>query len=325
MGTWLTTTCEECGEYMWYLPEWDVVPRFCKGCRYYEEYCEICGRPMKIGRAWEHPPRVHKECREAKAVEWERHTCLACGEMFSVHRSWNRKSAYCKNCEWYDVTCLLCDQPIRVSRNWEHTPHLHKECRDEVRPRDVQCAQCEAIFTLSTGVQIKCRKNGWKLPSRCWQCKEDAALIQGAIGALRDQFPFPLETAIEKRGVLVKDKVAVVRNRRTGQVVAEVTVGSQGILVKKRVATVTNMKTKERVSKTEHGSHGIIFPQPTVDTYDAKRRQMTHRSKVVQRGIIRPTKVMETQSVVPGAMVPARMLNEPGRGWPSDENDYVHR
>ena len=79
------------------------------------------------------------------------------------------------------------------------------------------------------GLQLKCRENGWNLPTKCQEYKHDALLIKGAIVALRDQLPFALENTIEQRGIIFTDKVAVVRSKKTGEVVAEVKVNDEGV------------------------------------------------------------------------------------------------
>ena len=66
--------------------------------------------------------------------------------------------------------------------------------------------------------------------------------VKGAIGALRDQFPFALETKIEQRGIIFTDKIAVVRNKRTGEVVAEVRM-SEGSIFLDRIAVAIVLKT----------------------------------------------------------------------------------
>jgi len=66
---------------------------------------------------------------------------------------------------------------------------------------------------------------------------------------LRDQFPFALETTIEKRGLIFTDKVAVVRSKKTREVVAEVKMDTQGFFFVERIAVATNIKTKEKYLK----------------------------------------------------------------------------
>jgi hypothetical protein len=117
---------------------------------------------------------------------------------------------------------------------------------------------------------LKCRERGWDLPNRCQECKHDALLIKGAVGALREQFPFALETTIEQRGIIFTDKVAVVRSKKTGEVVAEVKMNEEGFFSVKRVAVAYDPKTKEKFSKTRDGSQGFIFQKRTADTYDAE-------------------------------------------------------
>ena len=88
-----------------------------------------------------------------------------------------------------------------------------------------------------------------------------------AIGALRDQFPFALTTSIEQRGLIFTDKVVVVKNRRTGDVVAEVTMDTDGLISTRRVAIAKKLGTDEVVGQTRNGSQGIIYPRRTADTY----------------------------------------------------------
>ena len=118
------------------------------------------------------------------------------------------------------------------------------------------------------GLQLKCREKGWNLPERCEECKHDALLIKGAVGALRDQFPFALETTIEQRGWIFTDKVAGVRSKKTGEVVAEVKMNNEGLIFIDRVAVAIDPRTKQKFSKTQEGHEGIVFQQRTADTYN---------------------------------------------------------
>lgn len=173
-------------------------------------------------------------------------------------------------------------------------------------PKDVSCSQCGKYFKISTGLQLKCREKGWELPSRCQECKHDALLIKGAVGALREQFPFALETTIEQRGIIFTDKVAVVRSKKTGEVVAEVKMSEEGFFSVKRVAVAYNPKTGENISKTRDGSEGIIFERRTADTYDAETEQRTHRTRMVEKGVIFPKHVAETSSDADGSKTTTR-------------------
>src|SRR6185369_3388514 len=198
---------------------------------------------------------------------------------------------YHKECEWYEKTCDICNHGLRVNRSWKNEPRSHKECRDRFAPREISCSQCGKSFTVSTGLQLKCREKGWDLPSRCQECKHDALLIKGAVGALRDQFPFALETTIEQRGIIFTDKVAVVRSKKTGEVVAEVTMSTEGFFSVHRVATAVDVKTGSKLSKTLDGSEGFFSPKRTADTRDANSRERTHRTKMVERGVFFPKHV----------------------------------
>ena len=148
-------------------------------------------------------------------------------------------------------------------------------------------------FAVSTAIQLRCKERGWDLPRRCEECKHDSLLIKGAIGALRDQFPFALETKIEQRGIIFTDKVAVVRSRRTQEVVAEVKMDNEGLIFVNRIAVAVDPKTGEKLSKTMEGQEGIIFTNRTADTYNNDGRR-THRTRTVERGIIFPERVAET-------------------------------
>ena len=118
--------------------------------------------------------------------------------------------------------------------------------------------------------------------------------VKGAIGALRDQFPFALETKIEQRGIIFTDKIAVVRNKRTGEVVAEVRM-SEGSIFLDRIAVAIVLKTGQRLSRTKEGQEGLLFSKRTADTFDAKNEKHTHRTKMEERGIFLPAHVAETK------------------------------
>ncbi|MBO3707761.1 MAG: hypothetical protein J5X21_15365 [Candidatus Accumulibacter sp.] len=184
---------------------------------------------------------------------------------------------------------------MKIHRAWEKPPRSHKECVAAFAPKQVPCSQCGKSFTVSTSTQLKCREKGWQLPRRCEECKHDSLLIKGAIGALRDQFPFALETKIEQRGIIFTDKVAIVRNKRTGDVVAEVKMDTEGLIFVDRIAVAIDPKTGQRFSKTKEGEEGFIFTKRTADTFDAKSGKHTHRTKMEERGIIFPEKVAETR------------------------------
>jgi len=131
-------------------------------------------------------------------------------------------------------------------------------------------------------------------PHRCKECKQDHLLIFGAVGALRDTFHFALETTIEQRGLLFTDKVAVVRNKRTGEIVAEVKMDTAGLIFVDKIAVASDYKTGKKLSTTRDGSRGLIFPKRTADTFQAGTGTRTHRTEMVSKGILCPARVAET-------------------------------
>ena len=145
---------------------------------------------------------------------------------------------------------------------------------------------------FATGFQLKCKEYGWELPTRCQECKHDALLLKGAIGALRDEFKFALEATIEQRGIIFTDKVAVVRSKKTGEIVAEVKMTEKGILSTTRLAVATRKDDGAVIGETHDGSRGIFFPKRTADTYQGGDR--THRTEAVQRGLLVPRTSIET-------------------------------
>jgi hypothetical protein len=232
-----------------------------------------------------------------------------------VHKDWDNPPDYHKECEWYEKTCEICNRAMKVHRAWDNLPRSHKECLGKFAPKDIACSQCGKYFKVSTGLQLKCRERGWDLPNRCQECKHDTLLIKGAVGALREQFPFALETTIEQRGFIFTDKVAVVRSKKTGEVVAEVKMNEEGFFSIKRVAVAYDPKTKEKFSKTRDGSEGFIFQKRTADTYDAETNKRTHRTKMVERGVIFPKHVAETRGEDDGSKSTTR-IKEKGFFFP---------
>jgi hypothetical protein len=209
-----------------------------------------------------------------------------------VNVNWTNPPTLCKECkakrdaQWYKTSCEVCHTTIYAHRSWEKPPTLCEKCLKDFAPKDIRCSQCGNIFTVSTKLQLKCREKGWNLPTRCFQCKHDDLLIKGAIGALRDQFDFPLETKIEQRGIILTDKVAVVRNKKTGEIVATVTMDDQGIILPKRVAIATEPKSNKLISKTTEGTKGIVLQQRTAETYDMDKRKHTHVTTIEETGIV---------------------------------------
>ena len=181
-------------------------------------------------------------------------------------------------------------------QDWDNPPKICKRCFSQYAAKDKGCQQCGKSFTLTTKLQIRCRQNNWELPSICPECKNDALLIKGAVGSLRDQFPFALETTIEKRGFLFTDKVAVVRNKKTNEIVAEVKMDTQGFFFAERIAVATNIKTNEKISKTFESIDGFFFPERVATTRNYKSNEDTHKTKIIEEGFLFPEHFAETRS-----------------------------
>lgn len=254
---------------------------------------------MRVHQDWDHPPKLCKSCKERKAAEWYETACADCGTSLRIHRDWDHPPKLCKSCKqkqadkWYEVSCKICHSSIRACRDWDKPPRHCKSCRDQCAPRSFSCDQCGKSSELTTGFQLKCKENGWTFPTRCEECKHDALLIKGAIGALRDEFRFALEATIEQRGFIFTDKVAVVRSKKTGEVVAEVKMTEKGIFSTTRIAVATRSDTGKIVGETRDGSRGVFFPKRTADTYQGGTR--THRTEAIDRGIILPKTSIETK------------------------------
>lgn len=186
---------------------------------------------------------------------------------------------------------------IDYKTDWKYEPIYCKSCKERFVEKSVSCSECGKSFDLSTSLQIKCHKKGWALPTRCHQCKHDALLIKGAIGALRDRFPFALETTIETRGLLFTDKVAVVRRKTTGEIVAEVKMDNEGFIFVDRVAVATDIKTGKRLSKTYDDVDGLFFQERVANTRDESTGKHTHKTRNVRKGFIFERTVAETESM----------------------------
>ncbi|WP_148277660.1 hypothetical protein [Methanoregula formicica] len=117
---------------------------------------------------------------------------------------------------------------------------------------------------------------------------------ESTIGALRDKFPFPLETTIERRGAFTNDYVAFVKNRRTGKPVAEVSMSNEGIFTVNRVAISKDAVSRVELAKTKDGSEGIFSHKRTTETYDIKNGALTHVTKMEKRGLFSQNCVAET-------------------------------
>ena len=207
----------------------------------------------------------------------------------------------CKECnrkereKWIEIRCECCGNKITVNKDWENPPKYCKNCMDRFAPKEINCKQCGNRFRLSSKFQIKCHLNGWDLPAICGECKHDALLIRGALGALRDHFNFPLETMIEPRGFLFTDKVAVVRNKITREKVAEVKMDTEGFIFVDQIAVAVDLKTREKISKTRETVDGLLFPERTATTKDIRAGKDTHKTRVRERGFLFPEYYSETR------------------------------
>ena len=159
--------------------------------KWYEKKCEECWETMKVCTEWEHEPRFCKSCKAKHDAKWYEKRCEECGEMMKVCREWEHEPKFCKGCKakhdamWYEKKCEECGNTMKVCREWEREPKFCKSCKEKYGAKDVACSQCGKLFRISTGLQLKCKERGWDLPTRCEECKHDALLIKGAIGALR--------------------------------------------------------------------------------------------------------------------------------------------
>ncbi|WP_143062859.1 hypothetical protein [Bradyrhizobium sp. OK095] len=147
-------------------------------------------------------------------------------------------------------------------------------------------------------------------------------MIKGAIGSLRAQFPFALETTIECRGLLKTDKVAVVRRKKTQEVVAEVRMDEKGFFFTERVATtyVQDMNRPKPLfrgrpfdvstSETRDEEKGFLSPMRVANTYieepnapkplfgPKKKTLHSHQTVNSEEGFLSPRRVTETSSVI---------------------------
>jgi hypothetical protein len=209
---------------------------------------------------------------------------------------------------------------MRIKKYWEHPPQFCQICREKFPDKEVPCRLCGKPLLIRSSTQLKCSKNGWEPPSVCQECKDDFLMIKGAIGAVRAQFPFALETTIECRGWLKTDKVAVVRNRKTEEVVAEVRMDEKGIFFTERVA-ITYVQDMSRpkplfrgrpfdvaTSETRDEEKGIFFTEHVANTYvedpnapkpifgPKKKTLHTHETQDTEEGFLFPKRVTETRS-----------------------------
>jgi hypothetical protein len=238
---------------------------------------------------------------------------------------------------------------MRVKKDWDNPPQFCKGCRDKYPDKEVPCRLCGQPILVKSGTQLNCAKNGWELPSQCEECKHDFLLIKGAVGALRSQYPFALETVIERRGWLRTDKVAVVLNKKTQEVLAEVRMDEKGLFFTERVAT-TYVQDKSRpkplfrsrpfdvaTHETRDEEKGFIFRERVANTYvedpdapqpwfgEKKKTLHTHETQNTQEGLLFPQRYTETRSATnPDAPVAKTRTEERGffsrmKFWSTDK------
>jgi hypothetical protein len=110
--------------------------------------------------------------------KWYTISCAECGTEIHVHEDWSNPPSICNSCkadraaQWYEKSCERCGATIRVHRDWDHPPKFCVACKKAYVPQTASCSHCGKSFTISTGIQIKCRENGWDLPKRCDDCRE---------------------------------------------------------------------------------------------------------------------------------------------------------
>jgi hypothetical protein len=296
---WHEKRCGHCGDTIKYHEDWDNVPNYCKNCTWYEVSCEICGGSIRVHRDWDNPPRVHKECREKARAKWRARGCDNCGREIRYHQDWDKVPRYCEKCLWYEVECNICKQALKICREWEKPPRAHKDCLDRYRPRQENCMECGESFTISTGLQLKCKEQGWNLPTKCPQCKQDSILISGAIAAAKEHFGFAVKAVIEPRGFFFPQKVAVIYSKKTGEALAEVKMEDRGFFLQIREAVARDLDGKT-LSKTREAREGFFTDRRVADTYAPDNAEKTHRTRDTTEGIIFTKRVRETENLKTG-------------------------
>ena len=292
-SNWYKNPCDVCGDPIRVDHGWTETPKTHEECtdnNWYESPCDICGDSMKLHREWADPPTSHLECMAAK---WYEKPCKFCGNALSVNRDWDAPPDYHQECEWFEKPCEICHRDMSVSRTWTDVPPSHEECIAKFAPRRVFCTQCGKEFMISIVLQLKYRDRGREFYHQCRDCKYDALLITGAVGALSDRFESALETTLEQRSVSFTENVVIVKNKETSDVVAEIKMSEDGVFSAARVAVAYDPSTKEKFSKTQYGKEGIFSHKRTADTFDRDGKRI-HRTKMVENGIIPKTNGTET-------------------------------
>ena len=117
---------------------------------------------------------------------------------------------------------------------------------------------------------------------------------------LRDQFPFAPETTIEQHGIFSPEKVAVVRGRKSGDIVTAVRMTEEGFFDVDRVAEATSKQTGERLSRNRDGTKGVFLLERVANTYDNKGHK-AHETIRKQEDIFFPKHFTETQRTDPNS------------------------
>ena len=316
---WTEISCADCGTAVRIRFDWDRPPHRCKSCtakratEWYEIKCGDCGTAMRARYDWAKPPKYCAGCKARRDAAWLDKSCEECRQPFRVRKDWVKPPRYCPDCkakkdaEWYAVKCILCRGEVRAKREWDTPPKYCRECIDSAKPKKIACKQCGDYFEVSTKTQLKCLANKWELPRSCPQCKEDLLLIKAALGALRERYPFAIEATIEQqRSILTAglfpQKVVVVRNRKTGEIVSRMTM-ENGIpfFAEERTAVAFDRGGK-RLSETRDKIRGpleqILDPGRVAETRDT-RGNTTHESRARTTREIFPKPFVETARVKP--------------------------
>ena len=194
------------------------------------ELATECGHEVPVHEEWENIPRFCPECKEERASAWSTAYATECGHEVPMHRDWDHVPRFCKTCKkendekWYDGVASVCGHVVRINRDWDREPALCKSCKDMYPPIEKTCIDCYDNFTFTSVSQYKFAQQGYTIPERCPECRENRRLYMGALGALREEVPYGICMEIEASSVLgfVLNSVAVVRGKRDGNVVAEI-------------------------------------------------------------------------------------------------------
>ncbi|MEM7296695.1 MAG: hypothetical protein AAF391_00345 [Bacteroidota bacterium] len=112
------------------------------------------------------------------------------------------------------------------------------------------------------------------------------------------------------------DKVAIVRRRKTGEKVAEITMDDKGLFLTERMAVTTDVRTGKKTAETRGERKGIIYPERTARTYNQKTGKRTHETTNEKRGILFRERYTKTENVETGKVSETR-AEKRGFFWPS--------